>query len=1558
MSGFMDEVNHLGDSAEHFLDKGKKFVGGAVDHVAHGVADGLNWVGWHSAAHDVDGLGDRFADSLGASVPEMGLDEAKAASDLIHGNPKTIRDSAEVLSKFAGAFRETGEGLRRLDPQHWKGQAGDAFRRKFAPHPKEWLTAADACDLAGKTLVNFAHTVEWAQEQARQALEMYSAAKKKSEDARTAYNQQVDKYNASSGAGTDAAHAPEKPGPFHDPGEAGMKAAQEILDEARRQRDVEGDAATAKVSAATEMAPKTPTFAHRMAGDYEDVMLAGGLTYEHVGMGFLGAGADFLKFVRSVNPTDPYNLTHPAMWLAHTNDVAAGLLHAGNHPVDLVKSVVGTGWSSDPGDAGGQLLFNVLSAVGTDGASTPETVTTDVAENLSQDVAKTEQRAAESARDGAHDPAESSRGDGDKTECGDPVDIATGVVSMRQTDVQLPGALPLSIRRTHLSSYRAGRWFGTSWASTLDQRLEIDDEGLVYAGSDGMLLAYPVPRQGTPVLPVTGPRWPLTWDGSPGGAVRISMPELGQTLEFAPCAAAPAGTRNAISLPVRTIEDRNGHRIDFTYGKDGAPQEITHSGGYRIAVDTEASRVTALRLLHTDGTDTLLMRYGYDAAGDLTEVTNSSARPLRYGFDADGRLTSWADRNGTSFTYTYDEHGRCVRTDGSDGFMSGRMEYDGEARTTVYTNSLGQTTTYRYNASYKLTAETNPLGHTTYKEWDAEGRLLLAETNPLGHVMRYTYDAEENLTAIHLPDGHEVRAAYNPLGQPVEVIEPGGAVWRHTYDDRGNRLTTVDPAGAATRYAYDDSGHLATVTDALGNTEHITCDAAGLPIAITDSLGNTTTFRRDGFGRIGEITDPLGHTTRMGWTTEGKPKWREQPDGARESWEWDGEGNLLSHTDPAGNTTRHTSTHFDLTASRTDPDGTVYDFAYDTELRLTGVTNPQGLTWSYEYDAAGRLVAETDFNGRTLSYAHDAAGQLLSRTNGAGETLTFTRDVLGRTTATATDEGTETTFAYDVAGHPLRAANADAEVVWQRDALGRVLTETTNGRTVTYAYDAIGRRTQRTTPGGAVSHWTYDAAGRPTQLRTDSGSLDFTYDAAGREIERRLGEAVRLTQAWDSADRLTVQSVTHRPSGEEVLLQHRTYAYRADGLLTEIRELTAGTRRFTLNKSGRVTAVTAHGWTETYAYDEAGNLTSAEAPAHPAAGDREFTGTLIHRAGRTHYEHDAQGRLTRKTSKLLNGQTRTWSFAWNAEDRLTDAVTPEGERWQYAYDPLGRRIAKRRLAQDGSVTEETTFTWDDTRLAEQTAADGHTTTWDYAPGTHRPLAQSDRATPAAPGSLIARLGEPAHFHAVITDATGTPTELLTPDGEITWQARTTLWGTRLPAPAPDSDVNCPLRFPGQYHDPETGLNYNYFRYYDPETARYATPDPLGLEPADNHHAYVVDPLSWTDPLGLSPCPRTAQAAKLRDFYEQAEKYGKGGIRELDSGRIRFYGEVSPARTPGVMIGRRLVREWDPDTGAKRVWHETLDSNGNVRIVRPDVNVTNGVKVHYRFDENGNFEGTF
>lgn len=86
-----------------------------------------------------------------------------------------------------------------------------------------------------------------------------------------------------------------------------------------------------------------------------------------------------------------------------------------------------------------------------------------------------------------------------------------------------------------------------------------------------------------------------------------------------------------------------------------------------------------------------------------------------------------------------------------------------------------------------------------------------------------------------------------------------------------------------------------------------------------------------------------------------------------------------------------------------------------------------------------------------------------------------------------------------------------------------------------------------------------------------------------------------------------------------------------------------------------------------------------------------------------------------------------------------------------------------------------------------------------------------------------------------------------------------------------------------------------------------------------------------------------QAADLSKHLGYAEKYGKGGVKELENGRIRYYGEVQPANKVGEMAGRRYVHEYDAATGRSRGWHETVDQAGNVRQVRPELN--NGSKTH-------------
>jgi len=553
-------------------------------------------------------------------------------------------------------------------------------------------------------------------------------------------------------------------------------------------------------------------------------------------------------------------------------------------------------------------------------------------------------------------------------------------------------------------------------------------------------------------------------------------------------------------------------------------------------------------------------------------------------------------------------------------------------------------------------------------------------------------------------------------------------------------------------------------------------------------------------------------------------------------------------------------------------------FTYDGELRVTSVTNQLGSSWRYFYDEAGRLTREEDFTGRAQAYRYDAAGRLVEQVNGADESTAYVRDVHGKIIEQRTRESV-TTYTYDQAGNVVRVLGRDAELTYERDALGRVLAESCNGATLRSTYDVLGRRIHRVTPSGAESRWEYDGHDRPVLLRTAGRTVTFGYDAAGREIERRAGAAT-LTQTWEPNGRLSAQTLTARDlSGapEPQRLQHRTYCYRPDGTVGAIGDLLLGDRTLDVDRTGRVTGVQAATWTERYAYDAAGNIAQGQWQQSPAvqqpAGD-EPQGTA-----HVHYEHDAQGRVVLRRRKRLSRKADIWRYTWDSEDRLVGVVTPDGTRWAYRYDPYGRRIAKERLAPDGEgVVEQVRFTWDGFVPAEQTtlSSDGTAkcTVWNWERDRFSPVTQVERSAPELESSASGARSQEwvdEEFYSIVTDLVGTPSELVDEHGELAWQARTTIWGADLDDPG-SRRAYCPLRFPGQYHDTESALRYNYHRHYDPETGQYASLDPLGLAPGPNPRAYVPNPLTAVDPLGLAPdCERALQAATDRANLEQGRE---------------------------------------------------------------------------------------
>ncbi|MFB8401006.1 putative T7SS-secreted protein [Streptomyces sp. NPDC055912] len=1506
--GLVDKgIDKIGDG----IDKGKELVGEGVDYVTDKAGQGLDKIGAHDIADSVEDWGDETASSLGAQVGEQQLGQTEEANELIHGKPEKIAEAVKNLRDFQKAFDLVGSGMRKLDSGHWKGEAADAFREKFSTLPTDWLHAADAMENAAKALETYSKAVVSAQGKAREAIALYKEGDGDSKAAVATYNKKVDAYNA---ARTGDSPLPD-PGPFSDPGKAKRQRAKEILNDARKARDEAGDTAKAAVGAALAHAPKEPTGRERAKLELMDYGLGQGIELAHFGGGIVKGTAGLLNFVRSVNPVDPYNLTHPAEYYKGVNMTLAGLVSTAANPDRALKNA----WDAakgDPSEFFGRLVPEVLGTKGAGVIRGGLRAGLKDAVKHRPDTGKTIADGPGSSRkDHEKDPNHNSNQCGNNTCDGDPVDMATGRMLLPQTDITLPGSLPLIFQRTFDSSHRSGRWFGPTWSSTVDQRLEIDSEGVIFSCDEGSLLAYPHPAPGEPVMPTHGRRWPMNRveDG-----YTITDPVMGKVWHF-------VDHSEGLAL-LAQIDDRNGRWIVFEYDETGAPKAIVHHGGYHLKLTTSEGRVTALHLAEAaaDGSDQEILRYGY-TDGHLTEVTNSSGRPLRFGCDEQGRITSWTDTNGNRYNYVYDGQDRCVYQSGTNGhveshFTWGETDPATSLRMTSITDGQGHTKKFAIDSRSNVVAEIDALGYVTRLEHDRHNRLQ-SRTDPLGNVDRYVYDTAGRLSVLVRPDGRRLVWEYAESGFPVRVVAADGSVTRQTFDQRGNRTSLAEPSGATTHFAYDERGHLVAVTDALGHTTGVRCDEAGLQVEVTDPLGATTRIERDRFGRPVSLVDACGSTARFEWTVEGHLARRIEADGSEQSWRYDGEGNCVSHTDALGGVTTYEYSDFDLLTARTGPDSVRYEFAHDTNLRLTMVKNPQGLTWRYAYDPIGRLNAETDFDNRTLAYGYDPAGRLISRTNGMGESIRFQYNALGQVVSKDVAD-TVTSFEYDVFDELTVATSGETTLTRLRDRYGRLAAETVDDRTVTFQYDLLGRRSGRTTPSGAISSWTYDPSGRLASLTTSGRTLTFERDASGREMTRHIGVSVAVSHAYDVMGRMTEQSVLGRGHTR----RRRSYAYRADGNLVGIHDELGGTRRFDLDAIGRVTAVHAADWTERYAYDSVGNQTEASWPITHArqdsAGQRSYNGTQIHRAGNTRYEHDAQGRIVLRQKTRLSRKPDTWRYSWDAEDRLTSVVTPDGSVWRYQYDALGRRTSKQLLADDNrTVIEQVSFVWDDTTLCEQTTTAATlphpvTLTWDHD-GLH-PLAQTERIlTPDAPDKLIDE-----RFFAIVTDLIGTPSELIDESGEIAWNMRSTLWGTTTWAAG--SAAYTPLRFPGQYFDPETELHYNYFRYYDPDAARYLTPDPLGLTPAPTPRSYVSNPHSWSDPLGLKPCKKKTEDI---NWNEKSRPTFGHTFSEHGSGTKNTQSLTDRARTTGNDQG-----QWLDNTKAVEFLKAHHDPDGDVREV--------------------------
>ncbi|MCP3895456.1 MAG: hypothetical protein GY706_12635, partial [Bacteroides sp.] len=283
---------------------------------------------------------------------------------------------------------------------------------------------------------------------------------------------------------------------------------------------------------------------------------------------------------------------------------------------------------------------------------------------------------------------------------------------------------------------------------------------------------------------------------------------------------------------------------------------------------------------------------------------------------------------------------------------------------------------------------------------------------------------------------------------------------------------------------------------------------------------------------------------------------------------------------------------------------------------------------------------------------------------------------------------------------------------------------------------------------------------------------------------------------------------------------------------------------------------------EAFTYDGVGNrLTAADTTGDWSYNENnELKTTAPSSSGLTggsSYDYDVNGNMTKKS---VDGSVT--SYVYNTEDRLTEVWNGEvgtgSLTASYYYDPFGRRLWKEvsgvrthfHYADEGLVGE-----YDDSGVELKTYGYKPGSTWTTDP-------------------LFMKVGSSYYFYH--NDHLGTPQKMTSVNGAVVWNAKYNSFGKAEIDQA--SIVENNLRFPGQYFDAESGLHYNYHRYYDSIIGRYLKVDPLLFFSGDiNFYTYVRNnAIKLKDPLGLKVyrCIRPLKPGEAGDEVHWYEKVAK------------------------------------------------------------------------------------
>ena len=804
--------------------------------------------------------------------------------------------------------------------------------------------------------------------------------------------------------------------------------------------------------------------------------------------------------------------------------------------------------------------------------------------------------------------------------------------------------------------------------------------------------------------------------------------------------------------------------------------------------------------------------------GDLWKTINPKSQLTEVlAYDGNGRVRSVKDANGIVTDIEYNHRGwitaRKVRgsNDASEADdRTLRIDYfdDGAVKKTLQPD--GSSLVYNYDAAQRLTGIADPSGNTVTYHLNAVGQREREETHDT---------AGGNPTRT-------LSRVYNDLGQLEMLVDADDHGTGFEYDNEGRPTKTTDALLRETHRQYDTLGRLVRV---LQNATHATesaeteyvFDALDRVTEVVDPNDKRTFYEHNAYGDVTTLTSPDTGITRSTYDDAGRLKTRLDARGITATYDHDVLGRLTSVAYP--DSSRNTAYSYDTTSVE------CYWGEKFGKGRLTRMVDASGAT-DYCYDRYGNLVRKLQLTqGRTyvVRYLHtDPQGRLPG-----SDTLSQNPPPGNQMIGMTYPDGSTARIVRDAQGRPKELR------ITQANGTQQVLLH--SGQ---YA------------PFGPMKGWTY-GNGRQ-MVRT------FDQDYQPESIRDAGAGGIDLGYRFDAVGNLESLHTAARTAPAR-----RTYGY--DGM-NRLRQVRDGTTNAVLHA---------------YALDATGNRTRRTDGASSPLDYSYFTGKhWLSSVGSVARQYDPAGNTTRIGAGQQGGPPggcddcsdenpgpgdpgpgpidpppgETESMGFNAT--TYSAISAATVVREFDYDDTNRM---RAVKHDGVVVMNYLYNGKGERVYKTGGGNAVTTLYDEAgkwigdyDGNGQPIQQVIWLDDLPVGLLVGA-GANQKLYYIEADMLGTPRVVIDPARNVAvW--RWDLAGEAFGDSAPEQDVDgdgialvFDMRFPGQRYDAASGLNYNYFRDYDPVTGRFVESDPIGLKGGVSTFGYVGgNPLVSVDLYGL------------------------------------------------------------------------------------------------------------